>query len=150
MYKWRRDPPVGEGCDLSGVVFEALAVLLYGFFMLSFLHQGVAFVFQSLAFLNFFITGSWWEEKQGQECEDVSGETDGQRKIKVKEAEKMDLHPSKIQFLIAHKKQLLGEYQMVGWLVWLWKQSTSVLNWYWFKMQCVFVGLLLQFSNNIL
>lgn len=63
----RADSPVGVGCDLSGVVFEALAVLLYGLLVLSFLHQGVAFFFQNLAFLFVFIAGSWRQEKQGEE-----------------------------------------------------------------------------------
>lgn len=69
MYEWRAGPPIGVGCDLSRVVFEALAVLLYGLLVLSFLHQGVAFFFQDLAFLHVFVTGSWQEEKQGEECD---------------------------------------------------------------------------------
>lgn len=54
----RLDPPVGEGRDLCGVVFEALAVLLDGSFMLSFLHQGVAFILQGLASLYVLLAGS--------------------------------------------------------------------------------------------
>lgn len=65
------DPPVGVGCDLSGVVFEALGVLLYGLLMLSFLHQSVAFFFQGMAFLYVFITGSCQE--------DVKGKTEGKK-----------------------------------------------------------------------
>lgn len=58
MYEWRVGPPIGVGCDLSRVVFEALAVLLHGLLVLSFLHQSIAFFFQDLAFLHVFVTGS--------------------------------------------------------------------------------------------
>ena len=45
------DPPVGVGGDLGGVVLQALAVLLDGLLVLSFLHQSVSFLFQDLTFL---------------------------------------------------------------------------------------------------
>ena len=72
------DPPVGVGCNLGGVVFEALAVLLYGFLMLPFLYQSIAFLFQGLAFLQVFIAGSWQEERRVG------------KKNTVKEEKKMD------------------------------------------------------------
>lgn len=52
------DPPVGVGRELGGVEFDALAVLLYGLLVLSFLHQNVAFFLQSLCFLCVFVTGN--------------------------------------------------------------------------------------------
>lgn len=55
--KWRAGLPVSVGCDLGGVVFEALAVLLYSLLVLAFLHQRVAFFLQGLASLDVFVIG---------------------------------------------------------------------------------------------